>query len=120
MCVSVPVLNSFEYVSATEISGLIGNYNFFFSTTRLFYTVAELFIYLFIFNVLFFETGSFYIHIPGCLGTHYINQAGLELTEMGLPLPPSAGIKGVCHHEGFNVFISCICVFCLHICLDTT
>lgn len=91
MCVSVPVLNSFEYVSATEISGLIGNYNFFFSTTRLFYTVAELFIYLFIFNVLFFETGSFYIHIPGCLGTHYINQAGPQTHQ-----DPSDGIKVVC------------------------
>ena len=29
-----------------------------------------------------------------------MNQTGLELTErfLPLPLPPSAGIKGVCHH----------------------
>jgi hypothetical protein len=26
--------------------------------------------------------------IPGCLGTHYVDQAGLELTEIFLPLPP--------------------------------
>jgi hypothetical protein len=36
---------------------------------------------------------------PGCPGTCSIDQAGLELTEICLPLPLSAGIKGVCHHH---------------------
>jgi hypothetical protein len=26
-----------------------------------------------------------------------VDQAGLKLTELSLPLPPSAGMKGVCH-----------------------
>ena len=30
---------------------------------------------------------------PGCPGTHYVDQAGLELCT---PLPPSAAIKGIC------------------------
>jgi hypothetical protein len=33
----------------------------------------------------------------GCLGTHSVDQAGLELKSACLCLP-SAGIKGVCHH----------------------
>jgi hypothetical protein len=33
------------------------------------------------FVVLVVETGSLF-HIPGCPGTHYIDQAGLELTEI--------------------------------------
>jgi hypothetical protein len=45
---------------------------------------------------------------PGCPGTHSVDQAGLELTEMHLPLPPSAGIKGVhynypAHQEIFKL-----------------
>jgi hypothetical protein len=42
---------------------------------------------------------------PGCLGTHFIDQAGFEL--------PSAGIKGVCHHTRLSfvfqdrVFLCC-------------
>jgi hypothetical protein len=34
---------------------------------------------------------------PSCLGTHSVDQAGLELRNLPA-LPPSAGIKGVCHH----------------------
>ena len=37
---------------------------------------------------------------PDCLETHYVDQADLELMDQiePLPLPPSAGIKSVCHH----------------------
>lgn len=28
-----------------------------------------------------------------------VDRAGLELTEMQLPLPPGAGVEGVCHHR---------------------
>jgi hypothetical protein len=36
---------------------------------------------------------------PGCPGTHFIDQAGLKLTQKSACLSlPSAGIKGVCHH----------------------
>ena len=34
--------------------------------------------------------------IPGCLGTHYVDQVVLELTEICLPLP-RVGIKGLLH-----------------------
>ena len=33
-----------------------------------------------------FETVS--LCSPGCFGTHHVDQAGLELTEIDLPLPP--------------------------------
>jgi hypothetical protein len=33
---------------------------------------------------------------PGCPGTHSADQAGLELTDIFLPFPPSSEIKGVC------------------------
>ena len=47
--------------------------------------------------VLFFETG-FLCSFGACLGTRSVDQAGLELTEIHVPLPLSAGIKGVQHH----------------------
>jgi hypothetical protein len=31
----------------------------------------------------------------GCSGTCSVDQAGFKLTEIHLPLPPSAGIKGM-------------------------
>ena len=34
---------------------------------------------------------------PSCLGTHSVDQAGLELRNSPVCLP-SAGIKGMCHH----------------------
>ena len=36
--------------------------------------------------VLFFKTRT--LCSTGCPGTHYVDQAGLELTEIHLPLPP--------------------------------
>ena len=39
------------------------------------------------------------LYTPGCPGTHFVYQAGLELRKY-LPLPPkSAGMKGVRHHR---------------------
>ena len=37
--------------------------------------------------VLFFQTG-FPCSFGGCPGTHSVDQAGLDLTEIRLPLPP--------------------------------
>ena len=50
-----------------------------------------LFVYLFVFG----DRVSLYI--SGCPGTHYVDQAGLELTENHLFLPPECWIKSVCH-----------------------
>lgn len=59
-------------------------------------------------------------------GFHYVTLAGLELTELYLPLPPSARIKDVYHHTQSTNFIlslrfiisyliTCIYVwFCAH------
>jgi hypothetical protein len=33
-----------------------------------------------------------------CLGTHSVDEGGLELTEIHQPCPPHAGIKGVYHY----------------------
>ena len=47
-----------------------------------------------------FVLDKVYLHSSGCPATHYvhyIDEAGLELTELCLPLM-SAGIKGVSHH----------------------
>jgi hypothetical protein len=41
---------------------------------------------------------------PGCPGTQSVDQVGLKLIELHLPLPPSAGIKGVCHHCLAGIF----------------
>jgi hypothetical protein len=35
---------------------------------------------------------------PGYPGTQFVDQAGLELTEIHLPLLPKCWIKGVHHH----------------------
>lgn len=36
---------------------------------------------------------------PGCPGTCFVAQAGLELTVILLPQPLSAGIKNMCHYQ---------------------
>jgi hypothetical protein len=36
---------------------------------------------------------------PGCSGTHSVDQAGLELTEVCLPLLPECWDKGMSHHH---------------------
>jgi hypothetical protein len=58
------------------------------------YMCTLIFIY---FYFCFFETG-FFCYSPGCPGTHFVDQAGLELKSACLCLP-SAGIKGVRHHD---------------------
>jgi hypothetical protein len=54
-----------------------------------------LFLFACLFVLVFRDRVSLYS--PGCPGTHFVDQAGLELRN-----PPayasSAGIKGVCHH----------------------
>lgn len=53
------------------------------------------FVYLLLFSLWFdFET----LCIPGWHGTCYVKQVGFEFTEVRLPLPLRAGMKGVCHH----------------------
>jgi hypothetical protein len=60
------------------------------------------FIYLFIYLSIYLSIYLFILvfrdrvslYSSGCPGTHFVDQAGLELRNR-LPLP---GIKGVCHH----------------------
>jgi hypothetical protein len=53
----------------------------------------------------FFFLDRVSLYSPGCPGTHFVDQAGLELrnppasaSQVLGSLLPSAGIKGVCHH----------------------
>jgi hypothetical protein len=48
---------------------------------------------------------------PGCLGTCSVDQAGLKLIEICLPCLPSAGIKGVRHHDTGSQRILCSSFF---------
>lgn len=55
-------------------------------------------------NLYFFKTGSLYVAL-GCLGTHYVEQVVLELTDC---CPPclcllSVGIRGVCYHSWLHL-----------------
>ena len=52
----------------------------------------------------FFETGLLCVALVPVLELALVGQAGLELTEICLPLPPSAGIKGLCHHHLTHVY----------------
>jgi hypothetical protein len=67
-------------------------------------------VYLHIINKYFFKKTFFFLLEEmvqdraamcslGCPGKHSIDQAGLELIEIYLPLLLSAGIKGVCYHS---------------------
>jgi hypothetical protein len=42
--------------------------------------------------------------------THFVDEADLELTELCLPLPLSARVKGVCHHTWIGGFFVCLFV----------
>ena len=42
----------------------------------------------FLFFVFLFFLRWGFLYSPGCPGTHYVDQAGFQLTEMLLPLPP--------------------------------
>ena len=46
------------------------------------------------------------LHSFGCPGELSADLVGLELTEICLPLPLSAKIKGVCHHTWLNININ--------------
>jgi hypothetical protein len=62
----------------------------------LFFCFVVVVLFLFFVFCCFFETG-FLCVVPGCPGTHSVDQAGLELKSVCLCLP-SVGITGVCHH----------------------
>jgi hypothetical protein len=66
---------------------------------RLFY----LFIYLKIYLKVFQDRVS--LCIPGCPGTHSVDQAGLKLRNPPACASPSAGIKGMHHH-----WPTCVCL----------
>ena len=60
------------------------------------FCLALFFVCLFV--CLFFETGFFCVITLAVLELVLVDQAGLALTKVHLPLPPSAGIKGVLYH----------------------
>lgn len=47
---------------------------------------------------------SISFHSPGYPETHFVDKAGLEFTEILLPLLPSVGIKSMCHHVQLLVY----------------
>ena len=53
---------------------------------------------LFVLSFVFLDKVSLCIR-PSCPGTHFVDQAGLEHTEICLPQAPSAGIKGMSHRH---------------------
>ena len=60
--------------------------------------------------VCLFVLNTVFLNSPGCPGIHYIDQTGLELTEIYLSLSLSAGTKGICNHA------QCICILmCVHV-----
>lgn len=67
-------------------------------------------------SLLFSETGVS-LRSPGCPGTHCVNQASLELSEIHCLCTPSAGITGMHHHtqQGY-IFIFKQCFHCILIC----
>lgn len=56
-----------------------------------------------LFVCLFSETGYYCVPCPGAC---FIDQTSLELTEVLLPQPPSAGMKGVCHCVQLPIFFN--------------
>jgi hypothetical protein len=48
------------------------------------------------------------LYSPGCPGTHFVDQAGLELINPPASVP-SAGIKGVCHHARHHERLFYLC-----------
>jgi hypothetical protein len=57
-----------------------------------------LFIYLFIY--LFFETG--FLYSPGCPGTHFVDQAGLELRNLPASTSRVLGLKACTTTPGLS------------------
>jgi hypothetical protein len=64
-------------------------------------------IYLFIYLFIFQDRVS--LCSPGCPGTHFVDQAGLELRNLPVSAPPSAGTEGVRHHARLP------CLFYVHV-----
>ena len=44
-------------------------------------------------------------------GTHYIDRAGLELTEIHLPLPSEYGTKGMCHYAQQFIYLIILFIY---------
>jgi hypothetical protein len=61
--------------------------------TFLFYLFIYLFIYLF-----WYFRDKIFLYCPGCPGTHFVDQAGLELRNLHASASQHAGIKGLPHH----------------------
>jgi hypothetical protein len=56
---------------------------------------------------------------PGCPGTHSVDQAGHKLRNSP-PLPPKAGIKGMCHHaQPFYGLLICLISKEYFVCFET-
>jgi hypothetical protein len=51
------------------------------------------------FVCLFVSRDRVSLYSPGCPGTHFVDQAGLETQKSSCLCLPSAGIKGVRHHR---------------------
>ena len=60
----------------------------------------------FIFVFVFRDKVSLYS--PGCLGTHFVDQAGLELRNLPASASRVLGLKGVRHHARLQSFILCV------------
>jgi hypothetical protein len=66
------------------------------SVSGLKYSPSFLFVCLFVCFLVFHDRVS--LCCPGCPGTHFVDQAGLELRNPLASASMSAGIKGVRHH----------------------
>jgi hypothetical protein len=53
---------------------------------------------------------------PGCPGTHFVDQAGLE-SEIHLPLPPKCWITGMRHHCPAHTQCFLKIYVCLYVCM---
>ena len=62
-------------------------------------------------RIFIFSQTGFICSFGACPGTRFVDQTGLEITEFCLLLPPSAGIKGVCHHRRVFFVVVLFCLF---------
>ena len=74
-----------------------------------------LFVCLFLFCFCFVFQDRVSLCNPDCPGTHFVDQAGFELTEICLPQPPDAGITpSVGSHSLLDSGFSLLCLQTLH------
>jgi hypothetical protein len=65
------------------------------------------------FLLLFWDRVSLYR--PGCPGTHFVDQAGVETQKSACLCLPSSGIKGVLHHTRLGFSFMCVSVSVCHV-----